>query len=79
MSNLNSFRLKEVEIFKNITWIFQLMDPTSGLFKFQNFSAVPTILLLLTSVSYQNVRELSCYGHLILTTDRRTDGRTDGH
>ena len=59
MSNLNSFRLQEVEIFKNTTWNFQLVDPTSGWSKFQNFFAVPLILLPLASVSYQNVQELS--------------------
>jgi len=60
---------------RNITWHFRLVELTSEWSKSKNFSAVPTILLPLTSVSYQNAGELSGYEHLILTPD----GWTDGH
>ena len=43
----------------------------------QKFFAVPTILLPLTSVSYQNVGVSSGFELLILTPDGRTDGQTD--
>ena len=72
MSNLNSFRLREVEIFKNITWNFQLVDPTSGWSKFQkNFRRSPDFIAL-------NICVISECPRVIWERRSRSDGWTDG-